>query len=106
MADDINVGDVVKVFVTFYDRPAADPDRQPGDPATVTLLVRKPDGSVDDVTPVHTVDDSGYYEADLIVDQAGRWHVRWLGQGGVLSSEAEQSFFYVTPASVVEAVGS
>lgn len=92
----INVGDTQRLFITFYDKPADDPTRAAGDPADVTLRVKKPDDTIAEYTGAeltHTP-GSGLYEYVIVVDQAGWWRWRWEGTGGVLTSEAEQGTFY------------
>jgi uncharacterized protein YfaS (alpha-2-macroglobulin family) len=78
-----DVGDLVKVFVTFTD---ADGDAT--DPTDVTLVIRRPDGSVETVTTGFDHEaDSGYYSYDVAMDMAGRWDAEWRGTGAVTAVE-------------------
>ena len=89
-----DIGDRVRLFATFKGE-----DGDVADPDAVYLLVRKPDGTVVPITDLtHTVEGSGYYSAEVDVDQSGRWDVHWEGTGAVTA--AEESSFYVRPQLV------
>lgn len=95
----IDIGDVVRLARRFTNEAGA-----AADPDTVTLTVRKPDGSVATVTN-HKVTDSGelalvasllgltlasstgVYAGTVEPDDAGRWRYRWESSGGVMSAE-------------------
>jgi protocatechuate 3,4-dioxygenase beta subunit len=85
VAESIYVGDARTVFATFHKDTGA-----VGDPATVTLTVRKPDGTPATYTAADFahVGASGYYSVVIVMDQPGRWRFRWLGVGGDVTSEA------------------
>lgn len=54
----------------------ADPDGAPTNPATITLTVTRPDGTVDTPTPVNT--QTGTYAVDYVPAAAGLYTVRWV----------------------------
>jgi len=65
------------------------------DPTTVTLEVKKPNGTVTTYTyaAAQIIKDSvGRYSYQLTVDAAGVWSYRWIGTGTVVA--AEQDVFF------------
>lgn len=54
----------------------ADPDGVPTNPASITLTITRPDGTVDTPTPVST--QTGTYAVDYIPAAAGLYTVRWV----------------------------
>jgi len=65
------------------------------DPATVTLKVKKPDGTVTTYTYASaeiTKDAVGRYSYQLTIDQDGVWSYRWIGTGTIVAAE-EDAFF-------------
>lgn len=81
MADEpFDVGDVAEPFALFVG-----PDGAPADPATVTLQVRKPDGTVDTIATSNP--EVGRYEGLVPLDQHGLWYYRFAGAGGVTAVE-------------------
>jgi hypothetical protein len=65
------------------------------DPTTVTLTVRRPDGTVD--TPTAVKDSTGTYHADYTsTTQAGAYVWRWSGTGALIADS--EGTFMVLPA--------
>lgn len=70
------VGSMIRTTCTFTTI-----DGVIGDPGSVTVMITKPDGTVDsyvyptDITQVST----GVYSLEFMVDQAGVWEVEWIG---------------------------
>jgi len=61
------------------------------DPGSVTVLVRKPDGS--SVSPVAASTVTGTWTASVVVDQSGHWFYSFTGTSPVVVVEEGQ--FYV-----------
>lgn len=75
----INVGDIAHLTAKFLVAGAlADPD-------TVTVRVRKPDGTLVSGAAVH--DTTGTYHYDVDVDQPGPWRFAFMGVGTVQAAE-------------------
>jgi hypothetical protein len=84
------LGDVAVLNVTFS------VDGTPTDPTTVTLTIRKPDGSTTDYTGGQLVHDSaGVYHVAVDCDQPGDWTYRFVGTGA--AADVETGIFYVKP---------
>jgi len=81
---EFDVGDARTIWVDF--RNALD---AAADPTTVTLQVRRPDGSI--YTPSVSHPSLGRYEAVVDITQHGRWDIHWAGLGAI--KEAVQSWF-------------
>lgn len=80
-----NMGEVVKLTVTFKTPKTATPPNTLVDPATVTLTVRKPDKTTETVT--YGVDDiekvsTGVYVYRIPLDQEGTFYWKWTGSNG------------------------
>jgi hypothetical protein len=65
----------------------------PADPASVTLEVERPDGSIVTLTPTH--DGTGAYHADYLVGvvNEGLNVFRWAGTGA--AADAQEGYFIV-----------
>jgi hypothetical protein len=74
----VEVGDMLRVDATFADLSGA-----PSDPTTVILKARKPDGTVFEPPVNHPQPGSGYYYADIILDQPGWWDFEWITTGSL-----------------------
>lgn len=86
----IDVGDLVRIQVTFLDM-----DGVARDPATVTLRVRKPSGTVVTVSNVqHPTPGSGVYYADVVLDEAGVWRYEWSSTGDPTVVEGGEFYVY------------
>jgi hypothetical protein len=106
-----DIGDLVTLWQVFRDGTGAQ-----ADPDTVTLTVRKPDGTVyeETSTAAEAEDEAaaeeatgatlsgvdGVYKAEIDVDQSGTWRLRWDGTGAVQESATDS--FYVRPDMVGE----
>jgi hypothetical protein len=64
--------------------------------ATVTLTVKKPDGST--VGPAINHDGVGLYSSSILADQLGYWSYSWLSSGAAVGRDDGQ--FYVTTSAV------
>lgn len=84
----------VRVFGTFLDF-NGDPDS----PTTVTITVKKPDGTlltpsvVADTNPRTGAAEPGTFYAEVLADSPGRWWARVEGDGGI--DAADEGFFKV-----------
>ncbi len=58
------------------------------DPTTVSLLVRKPDGTTTTYTYSATItkDSTGNYSKQVTLDQRGIWYYAWTGTGTCVAS--------------------
>lgn len=99
-----DVGDAVRLWAVFRDEAGAQ-----ADPGLVTLAVRHPDYTVEDIPtePAEAGDETlaeeamgetltgvtGVYKAVVEPDAGGVWWYRWAGEGAVM--EAEESWFAV-----------
>lgn len=84
-----DVGDVVVLTCTFT------VEGVETDPATVTLKVKPPTGSVLTYTYADTEIErvaEGRYRRNVSVTVAGTWNYRWIGTGDAAGAE-EGSFF-------------
>jgi uncharacterized protein YfaS (alpha-2-macroglobulin family) len=73
--------------------PFRDAQGNPSDPASVTLTVRRPDGSM--FAPAVTRTGTGQYTATVDLDQAGTWRYEWQTTG--TPQLVEGGDFYVHP---------
>lgn len=81
MSDSVyQINDVVPVTATFTNAAGA-----PANPTTVTLTIRKPDGTV--LTPAPTNSSTGVYTYNLAVDQPGLWWYTFVGTGAVAAAD-------------------
>lgn len=77
---DFDRGDVALLDVEFKDK-----DANYADPTTVRLKVRDPSGNLDTYTygvSVVQKTGTGIYYAQITLDESGKWHYRWEGEGG------------------------
>lgn len=77
---DWDIGDQVTISVSVYNAAGT-----LADPTTVTLTVRKPDGTL--TTPLVTKNSTGVYHADVFPDINGTWYYRWVGGGSMVVAE-------------------
>lgn len=85
------VNTTVRLAVNFQDDNATDVD-----PATVTLKVMSPGGTLtsylygtdDEVVRI----DTGDYYVDYVPAESGRWHYRWSSTGSATSIAIEGTF--------------
>ena len=75
-----DIGDIVTVDATFRDE-----DGALASPATVEAHIKKPDGSVVELTP--SEDSEGVFSAEVEPDTAGDWWYSFDGEGGLQASE-------------------
>lgn len=68
-------------------------------PTTVTLRVRKPDGTTSTVSNSNS--STGIYTASVPLDQSGVWRYKWWGTGAV--AEAGEGWFTVRRERVAAA---
>jgi hypothetical protein len=62
---------------------------QKADPDTVTLKIRRPDGTTEEPAVIH--DGVGEYHYDLdVATHSGQWVYLWTGQGNVKASEEKK----------------
>lgn len=82
--------DAVRLEVTFTDF-----NGNPADPSSVTVRIRKPNGTTLTQTfPGAVIKDGiGQYHLDVIVDLPGYWVYRWEGSGAL--QESAQDVFLV-----------
>ena len=91
----IYVGTVIRIQATFKDV-----DGIARDPATVTLKVRKPSGTVVTVTGIqHPQPGSGVYFADVMMDEAGVWRAEWSSTGNPTVVDSIDFAVYERPIS-------
>jgi len=91
MADEFQVGDLVRVTGTWTDENGI-----AYGPNTVLGQYKDPSGNVSDlVVPTHISNPStGVYTYDIDVDEAGTWLYRFYGQSGTGGSlGANESYF-------------
>ena len=72
------------------------------DPTTITLQVRKPDGTITSYTYALseiTRDSAGTYHKDIDIDAEGNWYYRWIGTGTVVA--ADENWFTVNPSKFI-----
>ena len=87
-------GDQVRLSVAFTDASGT-----AGNPTTVTLKYRKPDGTVTTVAMGSLTNPStGTFYADVTVDQAGLWSYRFESSGTFIG--ADESSFRVRSSSL------
>jgi hypothetical protein len=89
-----HVGALVELSTEVRDRTG-----ELADPATIRLLVRNPDGTVDEYTP--TPDDVGLYHTDIEVQAPGFWRYRWETTGD--PTAVSELVFYVRKRRVPDA---
>lgn len=94
MANVYDIGDQPRATVTFTDL-----DGTTTDPSTVTCTVRKPDGTITEPVAASAEPDGTWY-ADIPVDQAGTWRIRFEGTGALIA--AVESRFQVRDREVPE----
>jgi len=70
----LDVGDMVRLEARFADWEGA-----PADPASVVLRVKKPSGAV--ILPTVSRAATGYYYAEVLLDEAGWWQYQWESTG-------------------------
>jgi len=88
MSNTYDIGDLVRVSVTFTDA-----DDAPADPTAVTFQFTDPS----DETTTYTYgvddelvkDDTGDYHVDVSLAEAGRYYYRWAGTGTVKAAEED-----------------
>jgi len=73
---DFDIGNLVTVQATFSDK-----DDVPTDTTAVFKYKGPDDVTVTDNSPANT--DTGTYESDVDLTEAGVWHWRWSGTGVV-----------------------
>lgn len=82
----LDQGDIFRDTVTFKNESGT-----PTDPTTITLKWRKPDKTgVTKTTAdpeVSAPAGTGIFTGDIAADQAGRYHVRWIGTGDIVAEE-------------------
>lgn len=92
---EINIGSRAAVTAKFKDEAGDD-----ANPTTVTIRVKKPDGTV--VVKTNQELDNpglGHWVGRFDVDQAGRWYYRVEGTGNVQA--ADEASFIVPPSEIV-----
>lgn len=94
---DIDIGDVVPIFINFRNR-----DGELADPSSVQLAITKPDATTTNPTPTNP--SVGRYEYDLLVDMFGRYTWRWQSTGDPTAVE-DGSFVVPNPAALVATPG-
>ena len=78
-----DIGDQVRLSALFTNAAGVGTN-----PTKTLLLVRAPDS--DETEPTIVSDGNGAYHYDLSLDEAGKWHWRWVGTGTVeTASEGE-----------------
>jgi hypothetical protein len=78
-----DVGDRVRVVGTFKDIAG-----MTADPTAVTIKIRKPSGTVVQLTGAEIdQEDVGVFYADVNLDQSGTWWYRFEGTGQVQAAE-------------------
>ncbi len=92
MAEPIDIGDELRINMTWS------VGGVPTDPTTVTLRVRKPDGTATDYpyspsSGIIVHDSAGVYHAPLIPDASGLWRLKSTGTGA--AAGVKQVTFYV-----------
>lgn len=84
-------GQSVKLTASFTDA-----DGDPANPASVSCLVREPDGTETTYdsasTPAVTNPETGTFEVILPADAPGIWVYRWEGATGTTTPVDEDSF--------------
>jgi hypothetical protein len=80
LPDEWDVGDAPTIYIDFVDNAGT-----PANPTSVTLRVRRPDGTVDVLPTTPTA--VGHYEAVVPLDAHGTWRYRWEGTGAVQAAE-------------------
>jgi len=84
-----DVGDLVRAQYTFRSRSSG----AVADPTAVTITVTEPDGTSTTVThggagsgqvSATTKSSTGVYYADITIDAAGDWRIKWKGTGDVV----------------------
>lgn len=91
MANVYKIGKTVKMTAVF--RNAA---RQVADPTTVTLIVKKPDGTETTYTyalGTVTKESTGVYSKSITTDAEGTWQYYFQGTGAV--PDADRDYFQV-----------
>lgn len=89
------IGQLVCLAVRFFDRRGKNTD-----PATVTLQVKKPDGTITPYTYLAgevTRDGLGLFHRNVTIDAAGRWAYRFVATGG--GQAAGERVFTVKPSA-------
>lgn len=81
-----DIGDQPTIEASFRDTSG-----EPADPTTVTLTVKAPDGTEQDVEV--TRNSLGEYSGVVEPDQSGMWRYRWAATGALVA--AEEGWFYV-----------
>lgn len=83
MLDSYPLGGSIGASTTF-----ADVNGAPANPTTVTLAVRKPDGTLVTYTSTAAQLENpavGLWRRKIVGDQAGWWHLVWTGAGAVVA---------------------
>lgn len=98
---DFDQGDILTSRMTFRIGEVAT------DPTTVTVRVRKPDGSIITRTfaehPAEVVKDAvGTYRYQITADMDGIWAIQWVGEG--TAAATEEQTFVIRPSLIVEDV--
>lgn len=78
MANVYDVGDGIRLTGTFTISGSG------ANPTTATLSVTDPSAVV--TTPSVGSGTDGVYLVDIIVDEPGDWHYRWVGTGAVVAA--------------------
>ena len=82
-----DIGDLVRLAVTFQDATCTDQD-----PSSILVRVKAPDGTVTVLNSPTVVKDAvGQYHADFSVTEAGYYYYRWEGTG-TLQAAGEVAF--------------
>lgn len=95
MANTHDIGDIVRVSVTFTQSGVA------VDPSTVTLVVQLPSGTSSTYTYAAggvDKDSTGNYHKDLTIASAGTYRYRWTSTG--TGTASEEGWFQVRPRRV------
>ena len=83
--DRYQYGESVEVFADFRTSKRAVPPSVLIDPTTVTLVIQKPDKTVENRTygvAGITKIETGRYTAIIVLDQEGTYHWKWKGSNG------------------------
>lgn len=79
------IGTEIVLRATFVNR-----EDVPTNPSIVTCRVKKPDGTVEDLTPAPTL-DTGIWEAYYTIEDEGKHWYRYEGSG-LVTAAAEKPF--------------
>lgn len=78
MSNVYDIGDGVRLTAAFTVADVAT------DPTTVTLTLTDP--SANSSSPSPTNSGTGAYYEDIVVDESGSWHYRFVGTGAVVAA--------------------